>query len=469
MELTGQQQINFLGQFDFLLHLHEPKWLVYCLTGGRGSGKTQQVALAMLMVGCYFKKRMFACRREETKLELSSYQEIVDLIDSGFCAWGWKYNKQLAWNERTEARISFIGVNDINETNREGLKGLAKANIIWVDEAQCLSMATLNTLMPLLGRAKNSCIIFTFNRIAKKLPIWEKFGLPDAPKHVFFHESHFKQNKYLQPAFFIEAEDVQNRFPNLYEIIYNNNPVGNDDHKVVKNWCDDNIQEVEYNRSLPIYLTCDFNISPNCWGLCHKDDKKSYFFDEFCHDMTTRDMINMVLSKYRHPGLIVINGDASGDNRHSSSENTDFKTIKNALIRERYSESYNDKDTGRRFRFELMKSNGSRRKRFNAWNDGVLDCNGSRNIIVDPNNCSNIILACEELKLIPGTDRYDIPGGMKLKQDPKLAIMEHIFDAVSYHWNKYHPVKEMFEPVRNVAKSIKEQFFGKNKSLHFYV
>lgn len=456
-----QPKINFLGHFDFLLHIHEPKWLVYCLTGGRGSGKTQQVALAMLIVGAYFNKRMFACRREETRLELSSYQEIVDMIDGGYNAYGWLYNKQKAWNVKTGSTISFIGVNDINETNRESLKGLAKAHIIWVDEAQCLSMNTLGILMPLLGRTENSCVIFTFNRIAKKLAIWEKFGLPNSPSHVFFHESHFSQNRYLQPAFFIEAEDVKTRFPNHYEITYNNNPVGCDDNKVVKNWTDENIQEIEYNRNLPIYLTCDFNISPNCWALAHRDSRKSYFFDEFCHDMITRDMIKAVLNKYHHPGLIVINGDASGDNRRSSSESSDFKIIKNELIRNRYKESCDDKEAkGRRFRFELMKSNGSRRKRFNAWNDKVLEQDGTRSIIVDPRNCPNIILACEELKLIPGTDRYDIPGGMKLKQDPMLATMEHIFDAASYHINYYHPVKEMFEPVKRAARTIVDLWKG---------
>jgi PBSX family phage terminase large subunit len=461
IELTGQPQLNFLGHFGHLLHIHEPQYLVYCETGGRGSGKTQQTAHSLLTVGSFFKKRMFACRREETRIELSSYQEIVDLIDHGFCAYGWKYNKQMAWNERTEATIKFIGVNDINVNNREALKGLAKAHIIWVDEAQCISMLTLNTLMPLLGRVPHSCIIFTFNRIAKKLPIWEKFGLPNPPKHVHFHESHYSQNNFLQPAFFIEADDVKNRFPDIYEVIYNNNPVGSNDNNVVKNWSDANIQEVEYNKKLPIYLSCDFNYNPNCWTLSHRDSRKSYFFDCFCKNMITEDLIQLVLEKYRHHGLIVINGDASGKKNTSNSDKSDYIIIKNALIRDKYHESYGENETGRRFRFEENRANGSRRARFNAFNNKVMERDGTRSVIVDPENCGELILACEELKLIPGTDRYDVPGGIKLKQDPMYATMEHIYDAASYHINRYHPVTEMFEPFKRAAKNIKDQFFGR--------
>ena len=111
---------------------------------------------------------------------------------------------------------------------------------------------------------------------------------------------------------------------------------------VVKNFTDDNIKNLQYNDTLPLHLTCDFNVDPMCWCLAHKDDKNIYFFDELTiENTTTQQAIDEFIRRYpNHKGDLIINGDASGDNRTAQSEFTNYMIIKRALESHGYSPKF---------------------------------------------------------------------------------------------------------------------------------
>ena len=70
-----------------------------------------------------------------------------------------------------------------------------------------------------------------------------------------------------------------------------------------------------------------------CWALAHKDENDVYFFDEIVIEKTTtQQCIDEFIKRYpNHKSDIIINGDASGDNRSTLSEYTNYAIIKNAL------------------------------------------------------------------------------------------------------------------------------------------
>jgi hypothetical protein len=209
---------------------------------------------------------------------------------------------------------------------------------------------------------------------------------------------------------------------------------------------------------LDLHITCDFNVAPNCWELAHKTDDKAFFIDEFCLDLVTPELIRVVLDKYPHPGLIVINGDASGDNGKSNSQNTDYTEIRNELIRRGYKQQTKDNKTGKLYRFDLRKANGARKARFTTWNNKVLNIEtGQREIFADP-KCKKLTYNCEELKIIPGTSEFDIPSVSKIKADPDLRFLGHPFDAASYLINTYWPIRADQETRPERKLSILEQF-----------
>ena len=54
-----------------------------------------------------------------------------------------------------------------------------------------------------------------------------------------------------------------------------------------------------------------------CWALAHKDEENVYFFDEIVLENTsTQQCIEEFIRRFpKHKSEIIINGDASGDNR----------------------------------------------------------------------------------------------------------------------------------------------------------
>ena len=86
---------------------------------------------------------------------------------------------------------------------------------------------------------------------------------------------------------------------------------------VVKGFGEENKLFLKYNPNLPLHLTCDFNVDPMCWALAHKDKDDVYFFDEIVIENTsTQQCVDEFIRRYpKHKSEIIINGDASGDNR----------------------------------------------------------------------------------------------------------------------------------------------------------
>ena len=459
--------LNRLRIFNELGKLHKPQYLIYAITGGRGSGKTKQVALNLLIVGAETKKRIVSMREIWTTIEESSYQELVGFIDAGMKAYGWVYNKTEIWNINTGSTIKFKGMLDRNTSSRESLKGLSDVDIFWIDEAQTVTKATLEVFLPLL-RKDNCCAIFTFNRISHKLPVWTELFLDNPPPDTYFLEVNYTENTLLPESFINRAELIKRERPEEYKRDYLNDPDTQAEARVVPHFSQANIQHINYlpvwtddqgqQHENHLHITCDFNIAPNCWLLAHKTDDKAFFFDEFCLDLCTPDLIRVVLDKYDHPGKIIINGDASGDNGKSNSRNTDYAEIRNELIRRGYREEGQRVRAGKRFSFDLKRANGSRKARFTAWNNKIHNIlTGEREIIISP-ECKKLIYNCEELKIIPGTSEFDIPSVSKIKADPDLRFLGHPFDAASYLVNTYWAVGNVQEPRIAREKTILEQF-----------
>ena len=125
---------------------------------------------------------------------------------------------------------------------------------------------------------------------------------------------------------------------NLYdENYYKINVLGQFDDSsnnlVVKNFDSENISEILYRPDFPLHITCDFNVDPMCWILGYKDAERAYFLDEIVlENTTTVQACEEFARKYAgHRGRIIINGDASGDNRSCTSEYTNYILMKRSL------------------------------------------------------------------------------------------------------------------------------------------
>lgn len=201
---------------------------------------------------------------------------------------------------------------------------------------------------------------------------------------------------------------------------------------VTKGFNEHNIKNINYIPDIPLYLTCDFNVDPMCWILAHKTDNKVFFFDEIVLENTTTSMaVDEFYSRYPdHKAQIIINGDASGDNRSVNSEFTNYVLMKNRLSELGY----------KQVDIRIKSFNPPIKNRVAAWNSKVKNSGGELGVFVSP-RCKWLIFNIENLKYKEGTSLLDLPSHTQIKSNRLLKFLGHPFDAASYLVDYYWPVR----------------------------
>lgn len=430
--------INFKwwSAYDELKHLEKPRYIIYAITGGRDSAKTKHTKLALLSVGAKCKKRIVCLRETWTTIEDSLYTEFKNSIDAGFSEAGWGYNSEKMWNTKTGSTIVFKGLNDRNQSSRENKKGLSDVDIFWIDEAQTITKASFDVFLPLI-REENACAIFTFNRILVDLPVWECLFLDNPPEYTYFLETCYLDNPFLSETALKLANTLREKKPEEHDWFYLNKPQNMSSNTVVKYFTSENIKHINYCPDMDLHITCDFNVDPMAWILAHKTDEKVFFFDEIViENTTTKQCVDEFYARYPlHSGKIIINGDASGDNRSTQSEFTNYVIIRNRLKELGY------KDV----EIQLRSGNPSIvKRRIPAWNNKILSNKGNREILIDP-KCKWLIYNCKNLKYKEGTSQIDVASHTQIKTDRNAKFLVHPFDAASYLVEFYFPVTLDYE------------------------
>lgn len=202
---------------------------------------------------------------------------------------------------------------------------------------------------------------------------------------------------------------------------------------IVKGFTADNIKELYYQQDLPLHLTWDFNVDPMSCICAHIAGGKVFYFDEFIlENTTTQNTIDEIIKRYPdHKGDIIVNGDASGDNRSTQSEVSNYIIIKRALKRH-----YPDN----KIKFHLRPFNPPIKNRIAAFNAMVKNHNGERKIFIDK-RCEKLLYNIHNLKYKAGSDIVDVPTYAQIKNENSLKFLEHPFDAASYLVDYYFPIK----------------------------
>ena len=432
--------MKFYHKYEPLLYLNNSKYEVIANTGGRGSGKTQH-SIRGVLTACLEKKKR-ACFFRETKDSVgnSLMADAMQIIESEFADRGFTATK----SEIKNVNGSFIfykGLKEVNQASIENIKGIASnTDFFLVDEAQAVSKAVWQVLIPTLRKA-GSVLIVCYNRISDNLPVEEELFLDyktmSAPEGTYFVEVNYPELEpygILSERFLNRANLEKANRPTNYAMIYLNKAPDESDRAVVKNFsADKNIKDIYYRPNKPLHLTFDFNVDPMSCILAHKTEDKVFFFDEFIlENSTTQKTIDAIIEKYpNHQSDIIINGDASGDNRSTQSECSNYVIIQNAL-KKHYPKN--------KIKFDLRPYNPPIKNRIAAFNELICDINNDRRILIDK-KCKYLLYNIKELKYKEGSGVVDVPTYTQIKTDSNLKFLEHPFDAASYLVEFYFPIK----------------------------
>jgi hypothetical protein len=419
------------------------RYFVY-LTGRAGLGKSTNIAKALLIAGLLKPLRILCCREHMVSIKDSVHSQLADIIREYELPYA-IYNDTIRCANGTV--FLFRGLREIGV---QDIKSLANANIAWIEEAASVSKASFDSLIPTI-RAKNSFLVISANPDQESDIVYQYWG-ENAPERddSYVCTKDFRYNPFpLEPSLLHDIVLMKQNRPDDYKMIYLGKLQSASDSPVVKSWNPDLNIGVGH-ESNTIYWSLDFNINPQCSVIAHwNGDHDFYFSDEIVLENVSTYRVAEEFAKIYHRKYegrpLVINGDASGRNRSSNSEFSNYAIIEQVLVKERI-----------RFDFQVPKANTSISNRVNNFDWHVRGLDGKPHILVNP-ECKHLCHSCKLLSYDKFGKIIEIPArpGMKTIDYAK----SHIFDAASYCVMTCDPVLENFMKVEKPrSQTLKEMW-----------
>ncbi|NCC41899.1 MAG: hypothetical protein EOM21_21315 [Gammaproteobacteria bacterium] len=187
-----------------------------------------------------------------------------------------------------------------------------------------------------------------------------------------------------------------------------------------------------YNPNQPICLCCDFNVNPLAWVVAQISSvgslKTINVIDEiYLKNATTLEGCNEFKTRYpNHKAGIYLYGDATGKQRSTQSNVSNYQIIENELGR------YGIKNL-------VPRSNPSERDRVNAVNGMICNSKGFRRVYVNP-KCKHLTRDLEQVSYKDGTTSIDKTRSLELT---------HISDAFGYM------VESEFSLIRSITTGLR--------------
>lgn len=422
-------------QIEFMKVPHNEMLDVCIYQSGFGGGKT----FAGALLGINLCEKYAGCRglvgaATFTLVERTTLVKYFEHLE----AMGYKKGKDYRYNE-TKHLLSFKNGSEIYFMDLADPEKFKSMDVHWI-EIEEASQVGYSTIKGLLGRLRNTKrgkkwgdfryrLFGHTNPEPNKGWIWERFVENKQPNWRLVQTS-TQSNTYLPEHFVKELESSYD--PEYYRI----NVLGEfgdyNSGLVVKGFTDANIKQLKYCEQFPIHLSCDFNVDPMMWVIAHKDEHNVYFFDEIVVENTTTEAcIKEFIRRYpKRDAEIIINGDASGDNRSTQSNYTNYAIMRNILAENGY----------KNIKFELRRKNPIIEKRIAAFNSRVCNSKGQVRLFVDK-KCKWLLYNIRNLKYKEGSSIIDTPTIHKIEQDRDKKFLMHIFDAASYLTEYYWAVK----------------------------
>ena len=433
-------------QREFIEIPHNESLDVAIYQGGFGSGKTWcgsllGILLAKKYPGC---RGLVGAKEYELvrKTTLVSYFEHLDAL-------GYLPDVHYSYN-KSDKIIRFKNGSEILFSALDDPEKFKSLNLHWaeIEEASQISDSSFKQLLARLRNTyrQKDWIDFRYRLFGHTNPqsnrgwIYQRFV--EKPHDNYRLIVAPTTNNIYLPKHFIKS--MQESFDEEY---YKINVLGEfGDYSsglVVKNFGDINIKKLKYNPCLPLHLTCDFNVDPMCWCIAHKDKENVYFIDELVIEKTTtKECIQEFIRRYpEHKSSIIINGDASGDNRSTQSEYTNYAIIRNVLKEYGYTD----------IKFRLRDYNPPILSRISAFNARVKNSKGESHLFIDT-KCKWLLYNIYNLSYKEGTSIIDVPSIAQIKRDRASKFLEHPFDAASYLVEYYWRIKTTYKDVNKENK-----------------
>lgn len=420
------------AQREFLEIPHNYSLDVAVYQGGYGSGKTFSGSLLGILLAVKFPGvRGLVGAQTYTLVRDTTLQTYFEHLENFGFVEGVDYDWSSSLQKITFKNGSEILFRHFDEPNK--LKSL---NLGFV-EIEEMSDVPYDTFKVLLSRMRQRVrkdwkgfrhrIFGHTNPEMQRGWVYKTFVENPAPNYRLI-SAPTTQNIYLPDGFCDELKKIYDeQYYNIFVLAKNgeyNNGL------VIKDFTDDNVKDIAYQPEMDLHISCDFNVDPMCWVFAHKTDDKVFYFDEIAmENTTTAKACDEFLHRYPcHKGKVIVNGDASGDNRSCTSEYTNYVIVKKKLLQYGYDAE-----------IQIKAFNPPIKNRIMAFNSKVRSADGEVCLFVDK-KCEKLLYNIYNLRYREGSSKIDIPTYSQIKQSKELKFLSHPMDAASYLVDFYWPI-----------------------------
>lgn len=275
-----QVEIDIPQPFEELFAPNKP-WRHYLYHGGRSSGKSTTVAIYLVTLATSKPTRILCCREVQRSIKESVHRLLKDCIEK-YKLSGWTVTDEVLRNKNGSEFI-FKGLHG-NEQNVKSTEGV---DICWVEEAQSVSMNSIDVLIPTI-RKQGSFLIWTMNRLTENDPVWERIAKnPDERTYVRQVNSN-EIELLLSEETIAEREKMKKDNPELYEHVWLGQPLTANTGSVFGKQLalareQGRIGKVAYDDSLGVYTAWDLGVgdSTAIWFFQVTTGGEIHFIDHY--------------------------------------------------------------------------------------------------------------------------------------------------------------------------------------------
>ena len=240
-------------------HLQNNK-LFYVYHGGRGGGKSWEIADFLLIEGAKQKHRILCCREVQKSIKQSVHKLLSDRIAA--LSLGHFYQileTEIRGINGTE--FSFAGL--LNHTV-ESVKSFEGATITWIEEAQTVSAFSLSILIPTVVRTSKPMVIMSMNPKLPSDAVYSQYVLGERDDTVVV-QINYTDNKECPSELIALAEQMKADDYDQYEHIWLGKPKEIADGAIYKAEFEqikreNRICKVPHDPNLPVYTSWDLGI-----------------------------------------------------------------------------------------------------------------------------------------------------------------------------------------------------------------
>jgi phage terminase large subunit len=245
---------EFPAAFNFLFAPARYK----CAYGGRGAGKSQSFARALLILGAEKPMRILCTREVQRSILDSVWKLLSDQIAALGLSHFYRVEKSKIYGANGTEFI-FSGLRDVN-----AIKSYENIAVAWIEEGQAVTKHSFETLTPSI-RAKDSEIWVSFNPDVADAFMYQRFVVKPPPDAIV-RKVNYDQNPWFPEVLRKEMEYCKATDPDAYLNIWEGHPRQTLDGAIYANemralTAAGRITRVPYDPALPVHTFWDLGIS----------------------------------------------------------------------------------------------------------------------------------------------------------------------------------------------------------------